>query len=524
MIEEVFENLVEQFSDPFTFLRELIQNAMDAGSNQVDVTVEYQADKERILVTVTDSGEGMNQQIIQEQLTKLFSSTKEHDFTKIGKFGIGFVSVFAIEPELVVVDTGRGGEYWRIGFDGTTDYQLLRLNEPVEGTTVKVYKKLSSMEVDEFIERCKQTISFWCRYSDTQVTFNGNPINEQLRVDSPCQIVHQQTGTTVVAGVTAAGQPHFGLYNRGLTLKEGFQDQLPGVTYRIKSVYLEHTLTRDNVLQDENFKKAMAILDRSVRHTLLPHVFDELNRLAQHYPEGGREKMDTLCDQSLPLLTQKKNWVTRELRQVPIAPRHHGPPLSLEDLRKAHFWEGSLYVDEQPNAVTAEFARLGVPVLRTALGSPVSRFFGALVSDEPRQASMAVATPQVLANQPQDAAFRNLSTVLVALLKCGQTAINMVRLAEFDYPGSCVANIACLAQHHPNEPIRLFKRGFWRSWQRYPGVLLLNHSHPLVKKALLKAYRDPTLAAFVLAKAALLQDGLPQDLEAKIVSRTWKYA
>jgi hypothetical protein len=78
-----------------------------------------------------------------------------------------------------------------------------------------------------------------------------------------------------------------------------------------------------------------------------------------------------------------------------------------------------------------------------------------------------------------------------------------------------------LAAVDESEPVRLYNRGFFRSLTQYPRLLSLNQKHPLVSKALEKSSTDPELCAFVLAKAALLQDGLPQDLEAKIVSRSW---
>ena len=45
----------------------------------------------------------MDEQIIDNELTRLFSSSKEDDLTKIGKFGIGFTSIFAIQPESRIV-------------------------------------------------------------------------------------------------------------------------------------------------------------------------------------------------------------------------------------------------------------------------------------------------------------------------------------------------------------------------------------------------------------------------------------
>jgi HSP90 family molecular chaperone len=112
---EAVENLVTQFSSALDFDRELVQNSIDAGSSTVDVWLHFIPSEGAEGVTeihVDDYGEGMNEPIIDRQLTQLFSSTKENDLTKIGKFGIGFVSVFALEPEGVLVHTGVDGELW----------------------------------------------------------------------------------------------------------------------------------------------------------------------------------------------------------------------------------------------------------------------------------------------------------------------------------------------------------------------------------------------------------------------------
>ena len=111
-VASALEHLINQFSDPLSFYRELIQNAVDAGSREVDVWLEYKkgaADGEgAMIIHVDDFGEGMNREIIEGRLTRLFSSGKDGDFTKIGRFGIGFVSIFAIEPDAVSLDTSEG--------------------------------------------------------------------------------------------------------------------------------------------------------------------------------------------------------------------------------------------------------------------------------------------------------------------------------------------------------------------------------------------------------------------------------
>jgi hypothetical protein len=115
-VGDALEGLVHQFADPWAFLRELIQNAIDAGSGQIEVRIDHDEARGTMTIEVVDSGEGMTREIIDTRLTRLFSSTKEGDYTKIGRFGIGFVSVFALDPEIVCVDTGRAGEYWRVLF------------------------------------------------------------------------------------------------------------------------------------------------------------------------------------------------------------------------------------------------------------------------------------------------------------------------------------------------------------------------------------------------------------------------
>ena len=135
------DELVHQFTDPFAFYRELIQNSIDAGSTRIEVSLSFNPSAGVGLCTasVADWGEGMNRRIIEDYLVTKFRSTKENDLTKIGKFGIGFVSIFACKPDAVTVDTGRDGESWRVLFREDTSYELLQSKAPVEGTRVSLH-------------------------------------------------------------------------------------------------------------------------------------------------------------------------------------------------------------------------------------------------------------------------------------------------------------------------------------------------------------------------------------------------
>jgi len=152
--------LVRQFAQPLAFLRELVQNSLDAGSNTVEVKVTYAEEDGLACLQVADSGEGMDREIIDKGLTRLFASSKENDLTKIGKFGIGFVSVFALQPQAVVVDTGRNGEFWRLVFHPDRSFDRIRRDQPCEGTSVSVYHRIAAKKFPALLSDCRETLEY----------------------------------------------------------------------------------------------------------------------------------------------------------------------------------------------------------------------------------------------------------------------------------------------------------------------------------------------------------------------------
>lgn len=65
------DTLIHQFSDPLSFYREMVQNSLDAGSPRVDINVREEAGQ--MVVSVEDWGKGMTAEVIDTQLTRLFS-------------------------------------------------------------------------------------------------------------------------------------------------------------------------------------------------------------------------------------------------------------------------------------------------------------------------------------------------------------------------------------------------------------------------------------------------------------------
>ena len=93
--------------DAWVFLRELVQNARDAGATWVDITAERIECVDR--VAVRDDGAGMSLEHARRYLFKLYASSKRGD-DLAGRFGVGFWSVLRFQPERIdVCSSPRSG-------------------------------------------------------------------------------------------------------------------------------------------------------------------------------------------------------------------------------------------------------------------------------------------------------------------------------------------------------------------------------------------------------------------------------
>ncbi|MGM0558603.1 MAG: ATP-binding protein [Myxococcota bacterium] len=339
----VLDELVHQFADPMAFFRELIQNAIDAGTGEIDVAVDWEPiygdpDRGRMTVAIRDFGVGMDRQIIQNELLKLFNSGKDRDLTKIGRFGIGFVSVFAVEPDAVCVDTGRAGESWRVLFDADRSYELFDRDVPFEGTSVRLFKEISKADYVAFQDRAREVIYEWCKHVDPPLYFNDEPLGDAFDIDSPCKTYVETEGTRIVAGYVASSSPTFGYYHSGLTLMEGVGGPWPHVSFKLDSRYLEHTLTRDQIIEDKNFHKALEMLEAIVHERLPTLLTSNLERAAA---DGDLDTAETLAHVAMWRPARANLWGNvdrlhrRDGKTRALFPIFGGEPVTFADLESA---------------------------------------------------------------------------------------------------------------------------------------------------------------------------------------------
>ena len=273
-VDALLERLVSQFAGPYDFLRELVQNGLDAGSDRAEVVLETheqvggEADEVVFELRVSDAGSGMDEATIDGGLTRLFASTKTDDRTMAGGYGVGFVSVFAWAPEVVLVHTGRAGEAWELVFYPDRRFDKVALGEPVEGTTVTLLRRGRAHERPAIAEAVRDSLWRWCRFCRLELSFEdvaGGEPPELLQdspapADTPLAIAETQGDTSV--HVAFAVPPLAVLMRRGLILAEGTPNELLGkvlpdlgrsaehLQVWIDSPLLRTTIARDKVVED----------------------------------------------------------------------------------------------------------------------------------------------------------------------------------------------------------------------------------------------------------------------------------
>ncbi len=228
-VDELLARLVAQFASPYDLLRELVQNSMDAGADRVDVLLHtHEAGDEVVFeIEVADTGSGMDEAIIDGELTRLFSSSKTADRTMAGGFGVGFVSVFAWQPHTVLVHTGRGAEAWELQFFADRRFEKRRLDEPLEGTVVRLFRRGQAAERTAIAHAIRDSLWRWCRFCPIDVTFDDRSgdrgvetIHDDPVASDELLVATHEAGDTRIR-VAFAVPPHAVLLRRGLVLAEG---------------------------------------------------------------------------------------------------------------------------------------------------------------------------------------------------------------------------------------------------------------------------------------------------------------
>lgn len=188
------------------FLRELISNASDAIDkiyykalsddqlvfNKEDYYIKVTADKERRTLTITDTGIGMTQEELENNLGTIAKSGslafKNENESKdghniIGQFGVGFYSAFMVADEITVITKPLGSdEAYKWESKGVDGYTIVPCEKESVGTEIILTIKENTEDdsYDEYLEeyRLRAIIK---KYSD----FIRYPIKMDVKGQRP---------------------------------------------------------------------------------------------------------------------------------------------------------------------------------------------------------------------------------------------------------------------------------------------------------------------------------------------------
>lgn len=194
------------------FLRELVSNASDALDKlkyltltdqsykniPFDPRIDLSFDPEKRFLTISDTGIGMNEQDLVEQIGTIAKSgtrnfveqvtgDSKKDSNLIGQFGVGFYSTFMVADQVDIVSRKAGEEKaYRWSSDGKGEYEISEAVRDQAGTTVTAHLNeqgkefLNKWSIESIIRKYSNHIPFpiYLHYEDTRLEGGDNDRKE----------------------------------------------------------------------------------------------------------------------------------------------------------------------------------------------------------------------------------------------------------------------------------------------------------------------------------------------------------
>lgn len=208
-------------SDSWVFVRELLQNARDAGAKTVRFETAREADRERI--TCRDDGSGMSFAHARQYLFTLYASSKRGRSQTAGRFGIGFWSILRFDPQTIIVRSRpTDGDGWQVRLDGELERMVREAATVTPGTEVVVERPLSKTNLGERVRRAVlKDAPFLSRRGrgdrPLEVTVNGRRVRAEPELPPP-SMSFRRRGLRGAVGLGA--KPLVEIFAHGLRVRD----------------------------------------------------------------------------------------------------------------------------------------------------------------------------------------------------------------------------------------------------------------------------------------------------------------
>jgi molecular chaperone HtpG len=200
------------YSDPGVFIRELLQNSVDAITARKRLGHAFD-DKVKIEVfsshtlSFHDNGCGLTASEIEQFLAKIGSTAKKENMDTaddfIGQFGVGLLSCFVVSDEIVLITRSavEGDSLeWRGTPDGTYHIKKLKSQVPI-GTTVYIKAKPDFEEYFEFY-RVQELVERFGEFLTTPIYLVEEKYERQINESTPPWRMDRQAALEYLDRVT----------------------------------------------------------------------------------------------------------------------------------------------------------------------------------------------------------------------------------------------------------------------------------------------------------------------------------
>ncbi|MCL6493700.1 MAG: molecular chaperone HtpG [Ignavibacterium sp.] len=338
------------------FLRELISNASDAldkvrfeitkGTDVLDkelpLEIRIDFDDKKNTITISDTGIGMSHDELitnigtiaksgSEEFLKQLSENKESANNIIGRFGVGFYSVFMVAKEVIIKSKSfRKDEpavWWKS--DGSGDYELAELDEPIKrGTTIEIYLRDDAKEfadkyrLEGIIKRHSNFISFPIYLKEEKIntiaalwrepksSIKPEQYNEFYKflthdTEDPLEIIHTSVDAPIQFNALLLipkksyefwrfNRDDYGLdlYVRRVLIQHQNKDLLPEYLSFVKGVVdsedLPLNISRETLQENIIFTKIASSVTTNVLSHLLKVAKENPDKYSEFWKEHGR--------------------------------------------------------------------------------------------------------------------------------------------------------------------------------------------------------------------------------------------
>ncbi|SFJ36237.1 HSP90 family protein [Thermoflavimicrobium dichotomicum] len=314
------------YSGPHVFVRELLQNGVDAISARQKLDPKYQGKVEIELVQpeqgfptiiFQDNGIGLTEEEVHRFLATIGQSSKRAELAEqrtdfIGQFGIGLLSCFMVADEIVVVtQSAKAGHppiEWRGRQDGT--YEIKKIDQVKIEPGTRVYLRARPDRLEYFTpEKIIELVRYFGELLPVPIYFHTDDRSIQVNDRRPpwertyltkedeksaylafgremfnLEVRHYIPLYSEVGGVVGAAYvlPHSAtlhtrsrhrVYLKGMLLSEKIEGLLPEWAVFLRCVVdaqsLRPVASREGFYEDENLEAVRHYFGETIRHHLL---------------------------------------------------------------------------------------------------------------------------------------------------------------------------------------------------------------------------------------------------------------